>query len=1082
MQPANIVEGFRLSPQQRRLWTFREAPSSGVAAFCSQLVLSLEGPLRIERLRAALEEVCRRHEALRTTFRRLPGVVMPVQSAGELAPSWEARNLHGLDATRVEESLKRETETDRETERERLREFDYENGPLVFARLFSLEPERHLLSIAMPSLCADRRTLSNLFVELSNAYARASNAREDEGEPFQYVQFSEWQNSLFEEEDAEQGREYWAKQDLSATSVALPGQRAQAPKPGGRRSITVSLSTDQTTQIAAVVDQLHTSAGKVLLAAWQTLLWRLTQQSIVIGKMCDGRSYDLLHDAFGLFARVLPVCSQLNEGLRFAEVVQQIESFERESEEWQDYFDCNSSFSFGFEYAPHPHPWIQNHLRISIERQHCYSEFFDLKLTCVSQDPNLQLDFEFNTAAFDATYVRHLAERFQTLLDAAVANPHTAIEELEIVSAAERQQILFDWNNTKRDYSLDRCVHELFERQVERTPQAVAVVFENQQLTFAELNRRANQVARYLQAQGVGPESPVGICIEPSLEMIVAVLGALKSGGAYVPLDPRNPEPRIRQLTVDAGISILLTKAEVKSSASESGENFQTDTRPENVAYVIYTSGSTGQPKGVMVEHRSVVNLAAALRDEVYARVDHGHASRDEVYAGLRRQLKVGLSAPLAFDASVKQLVQILSGHTLYILPEELRLDAPRALEYLGRNAIDVLDCTPSQLKLLLAAGLNKDDGLNKHAKHTPKLMLVGGEALDESTWSQLAADQRTRFFNVYGPTECTVDATWTAVTNTETEPTSGPPQPTGSRSTPTIGRPIPNTRAYILDRNLKPAGIHLTGELYLGGAGLARGYLNSPERTAERFLPDHLSGEPGARLYRTADLARYAPDGSIIFSGRNDAQVKVRGHRVELGEIEAALRQHKHVREAVVVAREDKADVRLVGYVVAENGNAPETTELQRMLRERLPDYMLPSFLVVLDELPLTRNGKVDLKALPAPETVKTSRDENYVAPRNDIEAAITGVWQEALGVERIGVNDNFFDAGGHSLLMVQVHNKLSEMFEKNISIVEMFARPTIGALAEHFSATNGHKPAFEKVLDRAARRRQAASTKSVS
>jgi amino acid adenylation domain-containing protein len=647
-------------------------------------------------------------------------------------------------------------------------------------------------------------------------------------------------------------------------------------------------------------------------------------------------------------------------------------------------------------------------------------------------------------------------------VDAALANPESAISELEIVSPAQRQQIVVDWNSTNRDYDLDHCVHHLFEQQVERTPHALAAVFQNEQLTFAELNHRANQLAAYLKAEGVGADTAVGIRIEPSLEMLIAVLGILKAGGAYVPLDPRNPQQRIDQVLKDAKASILLTREVVATAHNENTDNPETSTDADNLAYIIYTSGSTGQPKGVMIQHRSVVNLAAALHEQVYA--------------GLGPALKVGLSAPLAFDASVKQLVQLLHGHTLHILPEELRLDAVGALNYIDQHELDVLDCTPSQLKLLLAAGLNKD------TRRAPKLMLVGGEAIDESIWTQLAEHQQTRFFNVYGPTECTVDATWTAVTDAADQPT--------------IGRPIPNAQAYILDKNLKPAGVHLSGELFISGAGLARGYLDSPERTADRFIPDDLSGAEGARLYRTGDLARYAPDGSIIFTGRNDAQVKVRGHRIELGEIESVLRQHDQIKQAVVVAREaanaregtnireapsareaTSTDLRLVAYVVTADNNKIDTGELRQQLSEQLPDYMVPSFVVALEELPLTRNGKVDLNALPAPETAQRSRNEHYVAPRNEIEATITCVWEEVLGVEQIGINDNFFDAGGHSLLMVQVHNKLTDLFDKKISIVEMFAKPTIGALAEYFSESTDRKPTFDKVMDRAARRRQAVS-----
>jgi amino acid adenylation domain-containing protein len=1041
MQTTTVVEGFRLSPQQRRLWNLQH-DTPGPSAFASQVVLSLEGPRQAEAVREAVERVCARHESLRTVFRRLPGVVMPVQVVGEgVSLSWEVVDLRQTNQT-VEALLESAAHPS----------FNYEHGPLVHAALLVTSPERQLLSITTPTLCADRRTLSNFASELI-----AGGADDD---PLQYVQFSEWQNSLSEEEDAAKGREYWAKQDLSNASAVLPGQRVrqhtQSDLPQELQTAKLSFTREYSVRIAALAMKHDTSTATVLLATWQTLLWRLTQQPVVIGNIAEGRSYDLLHDAFGLFARVLPVCCQFTEDLRFTEVVSAVDQFQHESEEWQDYFSLDDSPAHALTYFPFGYEYVdlgtaRENADVSVERQATFLEPFDLKLTCTTANAGIEAAFEYNSTLFEEPYVSHLADQFQTLLDAALTNPETQIADLEIVSPAERQQIVVDWNQTTRDYDLDRCVHELFELQVNRTPDALALVFQDEQLTFAELNHRANQLAAYLIKEGVGPETAVGVRIEPSIEMLIAVLGILKAGGAYVPLDPRNPQQRIDQVVHDANISILLTREIVAKAQSENPNNPQPDvaaethtlnTTHQNLAYIIYTSGSTGQPKGVMIQHRSVVNLIAALRDEIYTE--------------LGPSLKVGLSAPLAFDASVKQLVQLLHGHTLHILPEELRLDAIAARDYLATRQIDVLDCTPSQLKLLLAAGLNQD------TTSTPKLMLVGGEAIDESTWTRLATDDQTTFCNVYGPTECTVDATWTRVT----------------ANPPTIGRPIPNVRAYILDKNFQPVSVHLSGELFVGGAGLARGYLNSPERTAERFIPDDLSGEEGARLYRTGDLARFAPNGSIIFTGRNDAQVKVRGHRIELGEIEAVLQQHEKVRQAAVVAREAaNGDVRLVGYVVSIDGETIDMSELRQKLNRQLPDYMVPSFLVSLDDLPLTRNGKVDLNALPAPETVVAARDANYVAPRNEIEATITTIWQEALGVERIGVNDNFFDAGGHSLLMVQVHNKLTTLFDKKISIVEMFAKPTISALAEYFSETNGHKPTFEKVMDRAARRRQAVS-----
>ena len=1009
---ATIVEGFRLSPQQRRLWKLQQDTPT---AFASQLVLLVEGELSGDALRAAVEKICARHEALRTVFRLLPGVVMPVQVVGnEASLSWQVTD----------------------------------------------SGEAKLLSITIPTLCADRRTLGNLTSEL---WRELSSGDEAEVEPLQYIQFSEWQNSLAEEEEAEKGREYWSRQDLSNASPVLPGrrirERGQTEIPRELQSVKLNFTPEYATRIAALATKLDKPIATILLAAWQTLLWRLTQQSVVIGNITEGRSYELLHDGFGLFARVLPVCCQFTGDLRFSEVISEIDRFQHECEEWQDYFNLDDAgegalkyFPFGYEYVEIAAPRQANGLRISVSEQTSAFEVFDLKLTSVVSANGLEVVFDYNKAIFEERYVKHLAGQFQTLLDAALAEPETSVADLEIIGGTERQQILVEWNKTTRDYALDQSIHQLFEQQVQRTPDALAAVFQNEQLTFAELNRRANQLACHLKDEGVGPETPAGICIEPSLEMLIAVLGILKAGGAYVPLDPRNPQQRMNQVLQDAGASILLTRELVAKARTEAGDKLKTEPKlaaeiaPDNLAYIIYTSGSTGQPKGVMIQHRSVANLAAALHDDVYA--------------GLGQGLKVGLSAPLAFDASVKQLLQLLHGHTLHILPEELRLDAKAALDYVEQNQIDVLDCTPSQLKLLLAAGLDND------MRRVPKLMLVGGEPIDESTWFRLAGDQRTRFFNVYGPTECTVDATWTQITP--------------AQARPTIGKPVANARAYILDKNLNPAGVYLTGELFISGTGLARGYLNSPERTAERFLPDGVSGGQGARLYRTGDLAHYTPDGSIVFAGRNDAQVKIRGHRIELGEIEAVLQRHEQVKQAAVIAHESvNTGVRLVGYVVPRDGITLDTDALRQNVSEQLPEYMVPSFLVALDELPLTRNGKVDTNALPQPETAQRVREQNYVAPRNEIEATITRVWQEVLGLERVGVNDNFFDAGGHSLLMVQVHNKLTDLFEKQISIVEMFAKPTISALAEYFSETNGHKPTFDSVMDRAARRRQAVSTR---
>lgn len=1060
MSAPAIVEGFRLSPQQRRLWLLQQDDAS---SFCAQLVLSLEGELQTDDLRSALQQVCARHESLRSTFSRLPGVLMPIQSVvDDLDLSWRTVSV-SKDAEQLERLLATE----------RKREFDLEYGPLIHATLYVLSPARYALSINLPALCADRHTLHNLYTELCQSYAAITG--DGEAETLQYLQFAEWQNSLADEPEAQEGIEYWQKQDFTgALPVSLPGQRQIPNRTRGEvRSVTVALSSETAAQVALTAEKFEVTSSNVLLAIWQTLLWRLTRRSIVVGNLSNGRSYELLNDAFGLFARALPAHCRFEDSLSFAEVVAQITRLEREATEWQDYFEFNQAdgsaghFTFGYEHTELPDARNERGVQFSIFRRHCATEPFRLKLSTVSQGTKLELEFEYDDAAFSEANVRHLAGQFQTLLTVALANPEYLVDDFVIVSGTERQDILFTWNQTQREYALDRCLHQLFEEQVMRTPGAAAVVFKENAFTFHELNQRANQLAHYLQAHGVGPEVPVGLCVERSLEMIVGLLGILKAGGAYLPLDPRNPDNRLNQVLKDAGATLLLTQSHLATRQIESDirlvqldgnwetiatgsvENPGSAVSASNLAYIIYTSGSTGRPKGVMIQHASAVNLANGLRDEVYA--------------GLGPALKVGLSAPLAFDASVKQWLQLLSGHTLHLLSEELRLDAAQLRAHLDQHALDVIDCTPSQLKLMLAAGFSEAEW------NRPKMMLIGGEAVDEKLWSQLAAEQRTRFQNVYGPTECTVDTTWATIQ--------------ADAVCPTIGRPLPNVRVYILDENLNPSGIHITGELYVGGNGVGRGYINRPELTAERFVPDFLSGKEGARLYRTGDLARYLPDGTIEFLGRNDSQIKVRGYRIELGEIEAVVRQHEQVRQAVVIAREDKpGELRLVGYVVPKQTAKLDAGEVRRLVSERLPEYMALSSVVILDQLPLTRNGKIDVKALPKPEVMQMSSAARYVAPRNEIEKIITSVWKEALDVEQIGVNDNFFEVGGHSLLMVQVHSKLSELFESKLSIAEMFAKPTISALAEHLGNGNGHKAGLQKAATRAERRKQAAGRRSAS
>ncbi|MBV9791150.1 MAG: amino acid adenylation domain-containing protein, partial [Chloroflexi bacterium] len=1058
-----MSEGFRLSPQQKRLWLIEQGEGDAYRARC---LMRVTGRLDRAALRSAIESIVANHEIFRTTFQFLPGVRLPVQVIAEQgALAWDEHDLSGLAAN---EQAQRVDALWQAAESSPL---DLEHGPVLHATLLSLSAEEHRLLIVLPAACADETTLELLAVALGESYTAALTNGDYEPEIMQYADVAEWQNGLLESSETEEGRkfwrDYWQRHALAgAYAVTLPiEQPSGAASSLQRLPIVIDRALHQ--QLEQLAQAQNVSAETVLLAAWQALLARLTDYDrLAVAIANDGRSFEELAEALGLFAKYLPVVVAIDEGSRFADLLGQTAAATQELQEWQEYFSWHEQelatgkpgtlpvlpFSFAYRRAA---PLVAaGDVQLAIERLGAQIDRFKLRLSCGEHDGQLDLALDYDAAFFTPEAAQCLVEQLQTLLSGVVAHPEQTIGQLKLLGPAQRRRVIADFNRTSLDAVTGSSFQQLFAAQAARTPDAIAVVIDGRQLSYAELNSRANQLARLLQAQGVRDNALVGIHMRPSLELIVALLGTLKAGGAYVPLDPSYPAERIQFMLDDTRVALVLTQPSLVAAlppvdalalddswsalAGQPADDLPDQDEPAALAYVIYTSGSTGQPKGVAIEQRAVVNFKAAMDAAVYRR-----------YADT--PLRVALNAPISFDASVQQLISLLSGHTLHLLPDELRRDTPSLIDYFRRERIELFNSTPTQMQALLDAGLLDTGG------HVPTVGLVAGEAISPALWQSLARAERTIFYNHYGPTEATVNTTVCRIT----------PQPR-----PSIGHPLGNYQAYVLDAQLEPAAIGLVGELYLGGASLARGYLNRPALTAERFIPDPFGQIPGSRLYKTGDLARFQPDGTIEFIGRADTQVKLRGFRIELGEIETVLRQHPGVREAVAIVREDVLDYRrLVAYVVEEQKNKEqrnkeqEETEipprlpqrerglggegLRAFLADRLPEYMIPSAFVFLQALPLTPSGKLDRKALPAPDSDRHALSASYVAPRTPLEVTLAEIWSQALGVDQVGIDDSYIALGGDSIRSIQMQT-LAREHQLQFSLQQLFQHRTIRNLAE--------------------------------
>ncbi|HVR98011.1 MAG TPA: amino acid adenylation domain-containing protein [Thermoanaerobaculia bacterium] len=1027
------MQGFRLSPQQRRIWELEQV-QPGRFAHCALL---LEGELDPQTLRRAVQELVDRHEILRTTFRRRAGLRVPLQVITESGEaSWSEQRLGPLDPAGEL------TEVARALEEHRRGQVDYENGAVLDALLLELAPRRHVLSLRLPALCADSRTLANVTREIAASFAHEAGSAADE--MVQYLQFSEWQNELLESEDREAGMEFWRKKDLAALPrLLLPFSGAVSAEPSEPAALGNSLGPDLVARIDAAAAAQGADFSSFLLACWQVLLWRITgEPDVVAATVFDGRKFEELEGALGHFAKAVPLHARIEEGFRFADLLRRTHQAVQEAHSWQEFFALEDSGGgeavaaavpiAAFEAVEWP-ALSANGLSISLYRHQVTSDLFQVKLIALRQGEKAILQLEHDPRAVREEDASAMAEQLLTLLASAVAEPGTPVEELEIVSAAERRRIE-EFNDTAADSPAGLCLHEIFAEQAARRPGDTALVYENEVLTYAELNARANRLAHRLLALGVGMESRVALLLERSADLVVGLLGTLKAEGAYVPLDPGLPKSRLALLLQQTGASVVVAHQRLVELLPPYLENLivlDQDTAgapatdptgralPESLAYVLFTSGSTGEPKGVAVEHRQLANYL------------HGIARRLDLPEGSRFAMVSTFAADLGNTVLFPSLC---GGGTLHLFSQERVSDPDIFAGWMREHAIDCVKIVPSHLSNLLAAS-------NPEPVVPRRLLVLGGEA---SSWSLIdrLRDLRPecRILNHYGPTETTVGVlTHDAGAGGDRRGAAVP-----------LGRPLPNSRVYLLDRNLRPLPTGLTGEIYIGGAGVSRGYLGRPDLTAERFVPDAWSGEPGGRLYRTGDLGRLLPDRTMEFLGRADRQVKVRGFRVELGEVEAALRQHVAVREAVVELRETlPGEHRLVGYIVAQRGWEPSPSDLRGFLQETLPEYMLPAALVRLESLPLTANGKIDRNALPAPEETAAEDHAQYVSPRALGEELLASLWRDVLGLGQLGVHDNFFERGGDSLLATQLMSRVRKTFEVELPVRMLFEAPTVSELA---------------------------------
>ncbi|WP_445327111.1 amino acid adenylation domain-containing protein [Xenorhabdus sp. PB30.3] len=1063
---ADRSQPLPLSFAQQRLWFLDRLDPAASLAYHIPLVLRLSGELSHHALRQTFDNLVARHEILRTRFVLVAG--QPRQQIAT-ADSRFALSYQDLRTLTADEQTQRITEI---ATTETGIPFDFTQGSLIRGQLLQLADDEHVLLITQHHIISDGWSVGVLIRELSILYRAALENQENPllPLPIQYADYAVWQRDNLHEAALNRQREFWCHQLRDAPALlTLPTDR---PRPasqtftGGR--VPVHFNAELLASLKTLGQRHNNTLFMTLLTAWSIVLARLSgQDDIVIGTPVANRQHRELEELIGFFVNTLALRVRLNGSASVADLFRQIREqtlaayanqdlpFEQVVEALQPERSLSYSPIFQVMLALNNTPaqtLTLPDLQLTVMEPIHHSAHFDLTLSLTETDAGLTGELTYASALFDAATIERMVGYLTNVLNAMVADESQLAATVPMLSQSERQQLLMDFNAHQADFPDNALLHQLFEAQADQSPDAVAVVFEGQTLSYGELNQRANYLAHQLITQGVRPDDRVAICVERSLEMVVGLLAILKAGGAYIPLDPAYPAERLAYMLEDSNPVVIVTQATLAEKLISplpvvmldnvmldnllSGgllpdhEQFgnpdvqKSALNPHHLAYVIYTSGSTGKPKGVMVEHANVTRLLAATQARF--RFDN-----NDIWT---------LFHSFAFDFSVWELWGALAyGGKLVVIPTECTRSPQMFYELLCREQVTILNQTPSAFRQLIAAQNMTQYDLPPHML---RCIIFGGEALELHTlapWIERNPTKQTRLVNMYGITEITVHATYRELTEADIH----------ARRGSLIGQPLDDLRIYILDAYGQPVPLGVAGELYIAGAGVARGYLNRPELTAERFLSDPFSGKPDTRMYKTGDLGRWLPDGNIEYLGRNDFQVKIRGFRIELGEIEARLEQCAGVREAVVIAREDGTHQKqLVAYLRPQPDAILNPTELRQQLAQHLADYMLPSAFVTLDSFPLTANGKLDQRALPAPDSSAVV-SHRYVSPMGETEIALAQIWQRLLKLERVGRHDHFFELGGHSLMIVSLIEEL-RLIGWQLDVRSVFISPVLADMAQ--------------------------------